>query len=149
MDTQFPINDASAARAWLAAAPNRNFSQWEEAKVGQPSQWGGLEDTIHRVTGLPISTINTYVKQACNANVDQTRTGSRLTKQEIEKVNNQVVANITAQSNVEWKDCISDWLDTALAAYLPRSVTLWKKTMQRVRARSEPSEKNASPAIAP
>ena len=144
MNAGFP-NDATAAQAWLSAEPNNDFSQWEGIRAAKSSPWESLENTIESVTGLTIGIINSHVRQACNASVDQNKTKAHLTKQQKEAITREAVARVITESKVEWKDHMHTWLQAALAVYQPRSITLWKKTVQNKKTKTENSEKTPGP----
>jgi hypothetical protein len=148
MNAEFP-NGASAAQAWLAAEPNHDFSQWEGVWAARSSLWEDLEKIIESVTGLTIGKINSHIRQACNTIVGQNQTKEHLTKQQKEAITSQAVTRVIAESNVEWKDHMHTWLQAALAAYQPRSITLWKKTVQNKKTNLENSKKTPVPMNPP
>ncbi len=133
----FPSDDAAAAKAWLADPLHHDFAEWASASTDEADRWTGLEVALSAVTGLKPAQLMKRAKNVVAHHLSEVDTKLWVAPEKRKEMAVEAAAEIIRVTTAEWKGECEEWLEGALAAFMPRVIKLWKKMRNASQVRSE------------
>jgi len=124
----FPVDDATAATAWLADVSHYDFTEWTSIPPDESERWMGLEAALSAVTQLKPAQLMKRTKKIVGQHLSGVDTKLWVVPEKKKEMAEEAVADILSDHDAEWKDKSKEWLNGALTVFMPRIIKLWKKT---------------------